>query len=265
MNLPRDKVLWISYLIIGLILLIGTNEQRLYKANILSASVYYPLITSINQIDDVFKVRSRNRILEDKLAESILLTNRMENDLNAIKSILALTEPESYLSGHPLEFVASSVIAYRGSFANRILIIDKGYLDGIEMSYPVISEDGIVGKIINIFPKHSLVLPITSPQFKLGVINRSSSVQGLLEADISGSIYITMFQSGSHIAVGDTITTSSVSTVFPKGFPVGTVSRLLKTPQDVFLRAVVKPFTEVNNLEKVIVVFYKKDLPEESL
>lgn len=262
MNLSREKLVWIIYLIIGLALILGSTDQRLYKANLISSTVYYPLVGSVRRIEELFHIRSRNRMLTEKLAEYIIRSNRMENELLSLQSAMTLGNRLDFQYGDLLNFVVCSVIAYKGSFTNRTLIIDKGNLDGVEPLFPVISENGVVGNILNVFPKHSTVLPITSPHFKLGVITSNSSAQGLLEADVSGNIYMTMIPPGSHISVGDSIVTSSVSTVFPRGYPVGVVSRLFKTPDDVFLRASVTPFNQVNNLEQVIVLFYKKELPE---
>ncbi len=263
MHLTKDKIVWLSYLIVAFILLLGSNEQRLYKANLLSITVYYPLISSVNQIEELFTLRERNKILSERLAHFKTLSNTLQSDLHSLKSIVRLQEQSNFQHGVPLDFKVSSIIAYRGSFTNRTLIIDKGKADGIEKSFPVISENGIVGKIINVFPKHSIVLPMNSPHFKVGVVTENSSVQGLLEADISGSLYMTMIPSGSPVGVGDVVTTSSVSTFFPQGYPVGIISSLLKTPEDIYLRAKIDPFTEINNLEQVIVLFYEKELPEE--
>lgn len=261
MYLSRAKLFWLGYLIVGFILLLGTNEQRLQKANLISISVYYPLISSINQIEEIFTLRERNKELIEKVAHYKTFSNTLSDDLSYIESVLKLRTHDDFQYGDPLDFVISSVIAYKGSFTNRTLVIDKGHLDGIEKGYPVISEDGIVGKIVNVFPKHAIVLPITSPHFKLGIINKNNSVQGLLEADVSGNIFMTMIPSGSQFSVGDTLMTSTVSTIFPSGYPVGTVSRIFKVPEDVYLQASVQPYTEINNLEQVIVLFFKKDLP----
>lgn len=262
MNLSREKAICLAIFIIGLVLIIGTEEQRIYKANLISGTIYYPLVSNVRYIETLLDVHERNKILSETLAEYKIKSNRLENELFSLKSIVKTEDRDPVLDDQKLDFTLCAVIAYQGSFSNRNLIINKGHLDGIRRSHPVISENGVVGKILNVFPKHSLVMPITNPQFRLGVITKNSRVQGLLEADVSGNVYMTMIPSGTNIAVGDTVMTSSVSTVFPRGYGVGTVRRVFKTPEDVFLRASIEPFNQINNLEQVIVLFYKKDLPE---
>ena len=116
---------------------------------------------------------------------------------------------------------------------------------------------------MNVFPQHAVILPISNPQFKLGVITYKSNIQGLLEADVYGNIHMNMIRAGSQVNIGDVILTSSVSTFFPRGFPVGTVTRLIKNPEDVYMKAQISPYANINDLEQVIILFYRKDLPDE--
>jgi len=263
MRLSREKLLWLTFLLVSLILLLGSDEQRVMKANFLGQTIYLPWTSSLNIINEIFELRERNRILTEKLADRILRANSLEDELYTLQSIVQFQENFYFESIQPQGFMVASVVAHRGNFNNRLLLIDKGKTDGMEVDFPVISEDGVVGKILNVFQNHSVVLPISNPQFKLGVITQKSRVQGLLEADFYGKNYMNMIRTGSQVNVGDIIETSSVSILFPRGFPVGTISRLIKTPEEVYMRAEVTPYSSINDLEQVIVLYFHKDIPDE--
>jgi rod shape-determining protein MreC len=85
-------------------------------------------------------------------------------------------------------------------------------------------------------------------------MNRHSSVQGILQADIGGKVSMNMIRLGSEIAVGDTIVTSNLSRLFPKGYPVGTVRRIKESQDNLFISAEVAPFTLIENLEHVFII-----------
>ncbi len=263
MRFTRDRLLWLTYLLISLILLIGSNEQRLSKANFLGSSVYLPLLSSLNRVEEIFSLRRRNRILSEKLAEHIITANSLEQELHTLVRVIHIQENFHRETSGTNSFKISSVIAHSGDISNRTLIIDKGKSDGVKVNFPVISENGVVGKILNVFPNHSVVLPITNSRFKLGVITEMTNIQGLMEADVYGNISMDMIRTGSPVNVGDVIVTSSVSTFFPRGYPIGRITRLLKDPEDVFMKAQISPYAKVNDLEQVIVLFYEKDLPDE--
>ena len=258
----KERLLCAAYLLLGLILLLGNTEQRLMKANLLSISLYYPFVNSVSKLEEMFYLREKNRRFAELNAEQLIRMTALENELQRIRKFIHLEQEGLFLSDAVDGFTIASVVSYRGSFTNRILIIDKGSLHGVSLSNPVISDRGIVGKVISVSPNHALVLPLNNPLFKVGVVNSRTNVQGLLEADITGSVYMNMIRAGSQISIGDTVSTSSVSTVFPRGYPVGTVSRLQKRPEDVYLRALINPFAIVSDLEQVTVLFFSKNIPE---
>jgi rod shape-determining protein MreC len=217
----------------------------------------------LNRVEEIFHIRKRNRELAEKLAEKIITANSLEEDLHTLQRIIQIQEDFLWETTKPQSFKISSVIAHRGSRTERTLIIDKGRKDNIEVNYPVISEHGVVGKILTVYPHHAVVLPISNPQFKLGVITAKTNVQGLLESDVYGRMYMNMIRTGAQVNVGDKIVTSSVSTFFPRGYPVGTVTRLIKTPEDVYMKAEITSHANINDLEQVIVLYFKKELPDE--
>lgn len=262
MRLTHDILLWLTLLLISMILLIGTNEQRLAKANFLGSSVYYPLLSSLNHIEEIFHLRERKAILSEKLAETLLHVNSLEEELYTLKRIVDIQENFLWAPSQPHGFLVSSVVSHQGNISNRLLVIDKGRIDGVEVNFPVISEDGVVGRIINVFSSHSLVLPLINPLFKMGVISRKSNVQGLLESDAYGNTTMNMIHPGSQVSIDEVVITSSVSTFFPRGYPVGSITRLVKHPEDVYMRALVTPYAKINDLEQVIVLFYRKEIPD---
>jgi len=150
--------------------------------------------------------------------------------------------------------VQAEIIGISGQYQELNLIVDKGIGSGIQIDDPVISANGIVGKIIQVSSDHSIVLPFSNPRFQLPVMDSRTSVQGILQADISGSIAMNLIKLGSDIAVGDTIVTSNLSRLFPKSYPVGTIKRIRESQDNLFISADINPFTLVENLEHIFIL-----------
>jgi rod shape-determining protein MreC len=85
-----------------------------------------------------------------------------------------------------------------------------------------------------------------------------TGVQGILQSDIAGTISMNMVKLGSEIASGDTLVTSNLSRLYPKGFPVGTISRIKESADNLFMSAEIVPFTLVENLEHVFILKERK-------
>ena len=75
---------------------------------------------------------------------------------------------------------------------------------------------------------------------------------------------MTLIKQGSDINLGDTIVTSNISTIFPKGYPVGTVTKLIEAPDKVYMNAEISTFVNSACLDQVIIIFYEKDKKYES-
>ena len=80
-----------------------------------------------------------------------------------------------------------------------------------------------------------------------------------MKSDIFGNSYMTLIKPGSDIKVGDIIITSQISSVFPKGFPVGKVTKLIENQTDIFMSAKIQTFINPSELDQTVVLLYEKD------
>ena len=249
----RKNIPFIIYLLLALSLFLGNNEQRIKKANFLSQTLYYPFISSINKIESLFKIKEQNIILSQQLAQHTIMITALENKLSEIRSTQI-----KYDTGDS-DFVLADIIGYEGSFIERNFIINKGKVNKIKIEYPVISNEGIVGKVISVSQNYSVVLPMNHSTFRLGIMLKRNHLQGMMESDIYGNSYMTLIKLGSDVILGDTIVTSNISTVFPKGYPVGVVTKLIEVPDKVYMNAKILSFANPGSLDQVIVLLYEKD------
>ncbi len=244
---------FLVYLILAILLFIGSNDDRLKKAQFFSKTIYFPLINSIQKFNSLFDLKEKNQILSKKLSEHTVKITELENILVEIENAKIYYDTGNY------SHLLADIIGFKGEFRERCLILNKGKKNKIKLNYPVISNDGIVGKVISVSRNYSIVLPLDHSRFRLGVMSKRNHLQGIMKSDIIGNSYMTLIKPGSDIKVGDIIVTSQISSVFPKGFPVGVVTKLIENPADVFMSAKIKIFTNPSELDQTVVLFYEKD------
>jgi len=254
----RKNLLFIIYLILSLLLIAGGNEARTKKAAFLNKTAFLPFISSLERINSFFNLKERNRILAEQLAEKTNKIVSLETHLDRVKNISLQYDTEKY------EFVIADIIGFTGVFQERNLIINKGIISNISIHSPVISNTGIVGKIVSNSMNYSVILPLNHSTFKVGVMCKRSHLQGIMESDVYGNSSMNLIRLGSDIAVGDTIVTSNISTVFPRGYPVGVITKLKEAPDQIYVIAELKTFVDPASLDQVIVLDYKKDIDYES-
>jgi rod shape-determining protein MreC len=249
----RKNGLFLFLLVLTLFFQIGDKESRLAKANFISSFVYYPFIQSLNTIYEFIELREQVDHLSEHLAFKQIENAQLYNALDEQKKI------DVEFAALQSEFVLANIIAYRGNFQEKNLIINRGRKDGVEVDFPVISSYGVVGKITLATANYSIVLPLDHSAFQLGVMLKRNSLQGLLKADIYGNVAMTMLRQGADINVGDTLISSNLSDIFPKGFPVGIVTSLQRDNSGVNMLAQIEPFEQINQLDQVVVIKYRKE------
>jgi len=236
-------------LIIALLLFAGSSSFRISKAQWLSKTIFFPFSQTIRFITDLQDLRKQNFELNNKLTLFSLKNLELNNRLKELQTDLTFR----FETGN-IPFAMAEVIGYSGQFHDRNLIINKGRNAGISADCPVVSAEGIIGKVIVANPHNSIVLPMTNTQFQLAVMDKNTFVQGILQSDLHGNIFMNLIKLGSQISIGDTVVTSNLSRLYPKGYPIGKISMIKESQDNLFLSAKIIPFVFVENLEHVFVL-----------
>jgi rod shape-determining protein MreC len=150
------------------------------------------------------------------------------------------------------------VIGSSGSDSSRMLYIDKGENQGLKRDMAVITADGIVGKVLQVFPSVSQVLLINDQSSGVGTILEKSRLQGFLKGTATGEVVLEGVMSDEQVAPGEQVLTSGGDQIFPKGLPVGTVTKV-GPGKDLFWNIQIKPAVNLGKLEEVLVVVEKQE------
>jgi rod shape-determining protein MreC len=150
--------------------------------------------------------------------------------------------------------VAAQVIGTGGTESSRLLYLDKGARDGVKVDQPVITPDGVVGKVLAVFGDHnSQVLLISDASSGVGALLLNSRLQGIVKGSPSGELTLSYIMGDETVQPGEVILTSGGDRIFPKGLPIGTVTRAVMG-RNLFLDIHVKPAVPLNSLEEVLVI-----------
>src|ERR1051326_6926582 len=201
---------------------------------------------------DLRSVRRQNEQLQQEIERLRMEQVRLRQDADQARRLQALLEFRQ-------KFVdktgTAQVVATSGTEQSRVIIIDKGSRDGLKIDMAVITPDGIVGKVKDVFPLSSQVLMINDHDSGAGVILESSRLQGVLKGTSLGELQISDIMSDEKVDAGEHVITSGGDRIYPKGLSVGTVTSA--TPDrdnDPFLSIKVKPAADLRRLEEVLVI-----------
>ncbi|MEY2414606.1 MAG: rod shape-determining protein MreC [Acidobacteriaceae bacterium] len=200
-------------------------------------------------------VRQENRELKAQIEQLRLEQVRLKEDAEQARRLqLLLGFKEQFIS----KTMPAQVIGSSGSEQSRSVYIDKGSRDALEKDMPVISADGVVGKILRVFGSTSQVLLINDQSSGVGTILEQSRLQGVLRGSPTGEVMLEKIMNDEQVQLGERVLTSGGDQIFPKGLLVGTVSKSGRGKES-FLDIHVKPSANLSRLEEVLVITRREE------
>lgn len=201
---------------------------------------------------DLRRVRSDNDSLRSEVSRLRLEQTSVAEDAKQAQRLQSLLGfSEHYIH----KTVAAQVIGTSGTDQSRMFYIDKGSHNGLRPDMPVITSDGIVGKIKDVFPSVSQVLQVSDQSSGAGVILESTRIRGILRGNPAGQLQIINLLPDERIKPGERVLTSGGDQVFPKGLPVGQVVSVEKDKDhDPYIDVLIKPAANLLQLEEVLVI-----------
>jgi rod shape-determining protein MreC len=200
-------------------------------------------------------VRAENRQLKDQIQQMRLEQVRLSQDAEQAHRLQALL---AFKEQTVAKTVAAQVIGSSGSDLSRIIYIDKGENNGLKPDMAVVTADGVVGKILLVSASVAQVLLINDQSSGVGVILEKSRLQGVLRGTPNGEVILERVMSDEQVAAGEKVLSSGGDQIFPKGMPVGTVSKV-SPGKELFLDIKVKPAADLSRLEEVLVITQQKE------
>ncbi|HKF48087.1 MAG TPA: rod shape-determining protein MreC [Terracidiphilus sp.] len=151
--------------------------------------------------------------------------------------------------------LAAQVIGSSGSDQSHVFYINKGNDSDLKRDMAVISSDGIVGKVRDVFPRAAQVLAINDQSSGAGVILETTRIRGILRGNAQGQPQIVGILADNRIQAGEKVLTAGGDQIFPRGLPVGVVQKVERDPdRDGFIHVIVKPAAHLDRLDEVLVI-----------
>jgi rod shape-determining protein MreC len=206
-------------------------DSKFALARGLQITVLAPVQTIIARITSLRNLIAEVEYLRERTGMLMFENSSMQQ---AIRENRELRNMLDYTNNTSIKLIPAEVIAMKRDGITSYVIIKAGTREGVERNFPVATVNGVAGKIIEVYPFHSIVRLIDDPASKTGVRLKKIGEPSIMDCP-DGKMGRITFQEHLNVNTGDTIVTSGLGGLFPKGLFVGTVSyieengELLKT------------------------------------
>ncbi|MGA8037486.1 MAG: rod shape-determining protein MreC [Candidatus Acidiferrales bacterium] len=187
------------------------------------------------------RLQLRNQELESQNAEA-----------QRLKSLL------NFHDAHPeTEMLAAEVIGSSSDPSSHTLFINRGEKDRIRMNYAVITPDGIIGKIVEVFPRSAQVQLINDPNSGVGALFSATRTHGVVRGTGEPDPHMEYVIDEEKVQKGELVVTSGEDKIFPKDLLIGTVAAA--QPGTPFQTITIAPAARLDRLEDVLVLLSQHD------
>ena len=242
----------------------GTGATVLRPFEVASNRIAAPFRDAYGWFAGLIHAKSENAKLRaqvDKLrSEAIQNVNaaRENDDLRRQLKYVGLPRfPQDYRP------VATDVISRPASEFEQQIGIAAGSSSGIRVNDPVVTADGLVGKISHVAGHTAQVTLLTDPNLNVSALDVQTEATGLVgHGEGQGTLTLDRVQKSQVLRHGDTIVTQGwklkgLSSIYPYGIPIGTVSGAANSEVDLYWNAQVRPFVDFDSLQSVLVLVKK--------
>jgi len=172
----------------------------------------------------------------------------IEAELESLKATLQM-RPQNVKRSRMAQLISQDASTW-----NRSFVIDAGSEDGVVEDSPVISVQGVVGRVWNTSAKTSRVLGILDPSSGIAGIDVRSRIKGLVRGTGRNRLIYDYVNAGSDIETGDLVVTSGLGGIYPKNIPIGTVVKKTLSENGMTLDIELVPSVDFGALECVFVL-----------
>jgi rod shape-determining protein MreC len=232
--------------------IIGTATNPVIQLQGYFSSRVQAVVDFITVPRDLARLRSRNAELESEISQLQSQVIQLKQQLSEADVLYALLNfarenPEN-------QYVASAMIGRDPSPFMHYVIIDHGSDSGIRHGMPVVTDQGLVGRVDAVTAKASRVQLITDPGSVLNVKLESLGVEAQLAGSLTGELNLQMVPQDLDLKPGEIILSSGLGGNYPANLLVGQVISVAKRETDLFQTAVVQPVVDFGNLNAVLVI-----------
>ena len=190
---------------------------------------------------------------------------KLRNELTRVKSDRARLAELEVENQHLAELVelkdvlgtkaiAANVIGSDATGVSRTLILASGSDEGLRPGMAVLANQGVVGKIIAVSPNASRVLLINDHNSALDGFDQRTRARGIVAGIVDDGLILKYADRSQDIQPGDTVVTSGLDGIFPRGLLVGTIQSVRREGPGLFLGVRIEPAVDFRELEQVLIL-----------
>ncbi len=257
----KEYVIFTLLVAISIGLLVMNDNTQVRYIRSLTVGVLGAVQQTFSFIPNIGSIQRENELLRHinvNLSDEVnqLREARLENI--RLRSMIALRETST------TKLISAKVVAKNLNLLRNTITLDAGTNIGIQIGNPVVTGEGLVGRVIAASSEYSIVQILYNIDFRASAKVQRTRVDGILTWD-GNSLILKNVAKTLDVKEGDTIISSAYSNAFPPGIKIGIVNSVSEIPNSLFKKIEVTPTVNLSQTEEVFAVDFIPSLERMAL
>lgn len=224
--------------------------------------VFQPVSNLAGWTGDVFHAKKQNKDLKKEVSQlraQLAQNQTAQRDAAELRALVGLPKQSGFDTGGKL--VTARVIARSPTVWYSVVDINKGSGDGVHVNDPVITANGLAGKITDVTGGTARVTLITDESSAVSAEVMPDGSNGIVKPEVGNpsDLLLDFIQKNADIHVGETVVTSGfasskLDSLFPRSIPIGKVTRVEPSELEQYQRVHLRPFADLRRMDYVQVL-----------
>ncbi|HEY1595575.1 MAG TPA: rod shape-determining protein MreC [Thermoleophilaceae bacterium] len=224
--------------------------------------VFRPVSNFTHWTGDVFHAKKENKQLKtqvQQLRTQLAQSQTAQRDASELRALVGLPRSSNFASGGKL--ITARVISRSPTVWYSNVIVNVGSGDGVHMDDPVIAAGGLAGKVTSVTGGQSQVTLITDQSSNVSAEVMPDGSSGIVRPEVGNpnDMLLDYIAKGAKIQKGDSVltsgfTTSKLDSVFPRGIPIGKVTKIVPSELEQYQRVHMQPYADLRRIDYVQVL-----------
>jgi len=247
----REYFTLIAAMVVSLYCLFNNDRPQIDAVRAFFLENYAGLQRNFIWVRQLGELQRENVTLRQHATQMMLENSQLRE---ALLENYRLREMLDYRGRETFTLRAARVITKERDRTPVAVTIDLGSADGMRPNLPVVTPEGLVGKIYKVFPQVSLVQVMLDRNFYVSARIQGNRVYGIVNWNESNGLELTSVPRTATVQFRDAVVTSDSSALFPDGLRIGLVKDISEEESSLFKTIILKPDVDFSRLEEVFVI-----------
>ncbi len=245
-----------AFVIVSISLISQNDNQQIRQIRALTLGILGRIQEAVSVVPNFFQLERENKILRRtniNLADEVNQLREAKLENIRLRRLLALKETTRY------GLVAAKVIGKTLHLLRNTITLDVGEKDGVSAGMPLVTDAGLVGKIVATSGDYSIGQVILNRDFRVSAKVQRSRVDGIISWEGGRYSLLKNVPKTHDVKAGDMVETSEYSNTYPPYIRIGVVASVKQQPGSLFQTIEVENVVDFSTLEEVFVVKFQPD------